>query len=131
MNRLLKLLISLLAVCVPACEAENMRDQGGRAGGVLTLSEAVQLALARGPEVFLAQAEAARAGDALRETRSMNLPQIVTGTGLAYNNGFPLSIEGSAPSIIELGANQSIFSKKNRNLIREAEQGKIASQTGP
>ncbi len=131
MNGLLKVLISLLAVCASGLALENMDQQAARPGGVLTLSEAVHLALARGPEVYLAQAEAARAGEALRETRSMNLPQIVTGTGLAYNNGFPLSIEGSAPSIIQLGLSQSIFSKKNKNLIREAEQGKIAGQAGP
>lgn len=55
----------------------------------------------------------------------------MTGTGLAYNNGFPLSIEGSAPSIIQLGLSQAVLSKKNKNLIREAEEGSNASQAGP
>jgi outer membrane protein len=131
MNKIARLLIPLLALCVPASAITNMGQEPGRPGGVLTLREAIRLALAHAPEVQLAQAEAARAGEALRETRSANLPQIVTGTGLAYNNGFPLSIEGSAPSIIQLGLSQAILSKKNKNLTREAEAESTASQAGP
>lgn len=103
---------------------------GQGAGGVLTLREAVRMAVARGPEVFLAQAEAARAREAAREARSANLPQVMAGTGLAYNNGFPLSIEGAAPSIIQFGVSQSIFSRKNSSLILEAERGTTAADAG-
>jgi outer membrane protein len=131
MNRLAWLLIPLLALCAPASAITNMGQESGGPGGVLTLRDAVRLALARAPEVHLAQAETAKAGEALREARSANLPQIATGTGLAYNNGFPLSIEGSAPSIIQLGLSQPILSKKNKNLTREAEEESNASQTRP
>jgi outer membrane protein TolC len=86
------------------------------------------MALVRSPEALIAEAQALRAREAARESRSLNLPQVVTGTGLAYNNGFPLSIEGAAPSIVQLGAAQPIFSKKNSNLIREAEASAKASQ---
>jgi outer membrane protein len=116
--------------CFPASAWDHSWQQAAGRESVLTLREAVRLALARGPEVFLAQAEAARAIEALRETRATNLPQIMTGTGLAYNNGFPLSIEGAAPSIVQLGLSQSIFSKKNKNLILEAEKGSLAGQAG-
>ncbi len=118
------------AFSLAAAALSQAGQEAAGVAGVLTLREAVRLALARGPEVFLAQTESARAAEALRETRSTNLPQIMTGTGLAYNNGFPLSIEGAAPSIIQLGVNQSIFSKKNKNLILEAESGSLASQAG-
>jgi outer membrane protein len=96
----------------------------------MTLQEAVHLALARSPEVLMAEAQHKRAFDAVREIRSLNLPQVSTGSGLAYNNGFPLSIEGSAPSIIEVVATQSIFSKTNNNLIREAKESSEASKLG-
>ena len=89
---------------------------------VLTIQEAVQMALARSPEILLAEAQKIRAGEAVRESRSLNQPQIYTGSGLAYNNGMPLSIEGAAPSIIQIRMSKSIFSKKNNNLIREAEE---------
>jgi outer membrane protein len=94
----------------------------------LTIQEAVQMTLSHSPEIMLAKAQAARAGEAERESRSLNRPQVIIGTGLAYNNGFPLSIEGAAPSIFQVGAVQSIFSKKNSNLIREAEESAKAGQ---
>jgi outer membrane protein TolC len=94
----------------------------------LTLQEAVRMTLSRAPEVLVAEAQAIRAKEALRENRALNRPRIFSGTGLAYNNGFPLSIEGSAPSIIHIYANQAIFSKNNANLIREAEESRKAGQ---
>jgi outer membrane protein len=96
----------------------------------LTIQEAVRMALAHSPEALLAKVQSFRAQEALRETRSLSLPQVVTGTGLAYNNGFPLSIEGSAPSIFEVGMSQSILSKTNRSLVREAEESGKASKFG-
>jgi outer membrane protein len=105
-------------------------QEASGAGDRLTLRDAIRLALARGPEVFLAQAQIARAREAVREARSSELPQVTTGTGLAYNNGFPLSIEGAAPSIIQLGISQPLFSKKNRSLVVEAEQGSLATEAG-
>ncbi len=123
-------IILLLTIPGFAAASPALGQQSGNAANLLTLQEAVRLALARAPEVSIAQAQAAKAGQALRETRSLGLPQVVTGTGLAYNNGFPLSIEGSAPSIIQVGVNQSILSKKNKNLLREAEEGANASRAG-
>jgi outer membrane protein len=96
----------------------------------LTLQEAVQMTLARSPDVLLAEARSLRAGEAVRESRSLNRPQVVTGTGLAYNNGYPLSMEGAAPSIFQISASQAIFSKKNNNLIREAEEAGKATRFG-
>jgi outer membrane protein len=97
---------------------------------VLTVQQAIRMTLARAPEISLAQAQAIRAAEALRETRSLNLPQVVTGSGLAYNNGFPLSIEGSAPSIVQIAMSQSILSKKNKALVHEAEESSKAAQLG-
>ncbi len=130
MNKLLALIVVFPAFFSPGTVLTTTAQETGRPGNVLTLREVVRLALARAPEVYLAQAEATRAGEALREIKSLNLPQIVTGTGLAYNNGFPLSIEGSAPSIIQLGLSQEVLSKKNKSLIREAEEGTNASRAG-
>jgi outer membrane protein len=94
----------------------------------LTIQEAVQMTLSRSPEILLAEAQAVRTREAERESRSLSRPQVAIGTGLAYNNGFPLSIEGAAPSIFQVGAVQSILSKKNANLIHEAEESAKAGQ---
>ena len=94
----------------------------------LTVQEAVRLTLSRSPEVLIAEAQAARAREALRENHS-SMPRIFAGTGLAYNNGFPLSIEGAAPSIFQVSASQPVFSKTNANLIREAQESGKAGQS--
>jgi outer membrane protein len=133
MNKLIKTLF-ILAACgffaakfIAAADADRSSQSGIR---VLTMQEAVKMTLERAPEALIAEAQAVRAREALRESRSLNLPQVVTGTGLAYNNGFPLSIEGAAPSIFQVGAVKPILSKKNNNLIREAEQSAKAGQIG-
>jgi outer membrane protein len=96
----------------------------------LTVQEAVRMTLARSPEVLLAEARADRAREAVRENRSLNLPNVYTGTGLAYNNGYPLSMEGAAPSIFQVSASQPLLSRKYPNLIREAEESNKASRFG-
>ncbi|MBN2318649.1 MAG: TolC family protein [Acidobacteria bacterium] len=95
---------------------------------ILTIQEAVQMALSRSPEILLAEAQTIRAREAVRESRSLNRPQVFAGSGLAYNNGMPLSIEGAAPSIFQIQMSQSILSKKNNNLIRESEEAGKASR---
>jgi outer membrane protein len=94
----------------------------------MTVQEAVRMTLSHSPEALVAEAQDARARAALRESRTANLPRFYAGSGLAYNNGFPLSIEGAAPSIFQITANKPIFSKTNNNLIREAEESGKASQ---
>src|SRR5512143_3936584 len=118
MNRAAAIICVLLVCRAPVAGGSEAADPAA-----LTLADTLRRILARAPEVALARAQADRALEAVREARSANLPQVVTGTGLAYNNGFPLSIEGAAPSIVQFGVTQSIFSKKNKNLILEAENG--------
>jgi outer membrane protein len=108
-----------------ACGMPDPATQGN--SRTLTLQEAVQMTLAHSPELLMAEAQAIRSGEAVRESRSANRPQVYAGSGLAYNNGMPLSVEGAAPSVFKVEAYQSIFSKKNKNLIRESEEaGKAA-----
>ncbi len=125
MNQFFAVLCVVFSLCSPVWAVSDPQQ-----ARVLTLQEAVQLALAHSPDVLLAKVQAAQAREALQETRSLNQPQVTVGTGLAYNNGFPLSIEGAAPSIVQFAASQSLLSKKNRNLIREAEQTRKASEIG-
>jgi len=127
--RLFTVIFTLLYPCAGIAFAS---DPSGMApeSRKLTVQEAVQMTLSRSPDVLLAEARTIRAAEALRESRSLKKPQLVTGTGLAYNNGYPLSMEGAAPSIFQIGASQSIFSKRNNNLIREAEESGKASRLG-
>jgi outer membrane protein len=134
MNKLMRILLFISAVCLnflgtlPASESSD--SNLGPEIRTLSLQEAVRMALSRSPEVLLAKAQALRAREALRESRALNQPHVYAGTGLAYNNGFPLSIEGSAPSIFQVNASKSFLSKKNSNLIREAEESSKAGKFG-
>jgi outer membrane protein len=123
-------MLFLVLVCWVPMRAPDAQAQEAAAPVTLTLQEVLRRAVQRAPEIALAHAQAERAVQAVRETRSANLPQVVTGTGLAYNNGFPLSIEGSAPSLFQVGFSQSILSRRNKNLILEAERSSDASRIG-
>jgi outer membrane protein len=134
MNKPTRILLLLSAICLglaetlPAIESDGANPQSEVR--TLTVQEAARMTLSRSPEVLLAEAQALRSREALRESRALNKPRLSVGTGLAYNNGFPLSIEGSAPSIFQVNASQPFLSKKNANLIREAEESNNAGQFG-
>jgi len=133
MTKLARTPILVFAACMILAGMLSAAEQGGSSQSevrTLTVQEAVRLTLSRSPEVLVAEAQAARAREALRESRSSNQPRLFAGSGLAYNNGFPLSIEGSAPSIFRVSASQPVFSKTNANLIREAEESGKAGQLG-
>src|SRR3990172_1866718 len=111
------LLLGLICCFTPAAASRPDQQAPSASTGTFTLQEAIRLAVSRAPEVAMADSEVMRAGEALREIRGSNRPQVVAGTGLAYNNGFPLSIEGSAPSAFQIGLSQPLFSRRNKNLI--------------
>ena len=131
MNTIIRLSSILFLLTVAGAGAafpsENSEKSPSGEARILTIKETVRMALSRSPEILLAEAQTIRADEAVRESRSLNRPQVFAGSGLAYNNGMPLSIEGAAPSIFQVRMSQSILSKKNNNLIRESEQAGKAS----
>ncbi|MDM7994877.1 MAG: TolC family protein [Acidobacteriota bacterium] len=134
MNILMKILLMPSAICWILAGVLSASEPAGSDSGnetrALTVQEAVRMAVSRAPEVLIAEAQAIRSTEALRESRSLNRPQVYAGTGLAYNNGFPLSIEGSAPSIFQVNASQPFLSKRNANLTREAAESEKAGRFG-
>src|SRR5580693_10267933 len=67
----------------------------------LTLKQAVDRALAQNPEIVEARMDELRATLGIRYAQSPFTPRVDVGSGAAYTNGFPLSIEGSAPAIFQ------------------------------
>lgn len=129
MSRMNAWMIAGLLACMPTRSAPAAPvTEAGAENLQLELQQVLRMTLDRAPEVLLAQAQAERSREAVREVRSLNQPQAALGTGLAYNNGYPLSMEGSAPSIFQFGVSQSLFSKKNKMLIQEAEENHKANQ---
>ena len=86
----------------------------------LTLAEAVALAMKNNRAVLLAQTGVSLAGAAHREAQSAFRPSIFLGSGLAATKGFPLSIEGSAPSIFQVQTQMALVNNSLRSQEREA-----------
>ena len=89
---------------------------------VLTLKQAVDRALAQNPEALMARLDQLKAAAAIRVTKDPFVPRLTVGSGLAYNNGFPLSIEGSAPAAFEARANAYIFNRPQTYAIAQAKE---------
>lgn len=77
----------------------------------LTLRDAVELALKQNPEILLARFDELKAQQAIRQAKDPFYTKIIAGSGLAYTYGFPMSIEGSAPSIVQAKAVQTLFDR--------------------
>ncbi len=101
-------IVFLLSLCLPAFSEE------------ITLKRAVELALNHSTTMAVANADEKRAQQGYYEARNMYLPQMTLGSGIAYSNGFPLSIEGSAPSIININSSQYLFNAAGRDYLKAA-----------
>ncbi len=89
----------------------------------LTLKQAVDRALEQSPDLLIARYDEVRAQLMIREARDPFFPKLVLGSGLAYSSGFPLSIEGSSPSIVRADATQALFNRE-----RSYEVAKVREQ---
>jgi len=86
----------------------------------LPLKRAVELALTHSTTTGIASADVQRASSAYRESRNNYVPQLVVGSGLGKSWGFPLSLEGSAPSIVNLNAQSALFNPALQQFVRAA-----------
>lgn len=77
-----------------------------------------------------AAAENLRAQAAVREARNMFLPQLVVGSGLGKSFGFPLTIEGAAPSIFNVNYQSYLYNPAQREYIRSAQAEANATDAG-
>lgn len=86
----------------------------------VTFRQAVELALQHSGLMAMASADEIRAREGYLEARDMFLPQLTVGSGLAWTYGFPLSIEGSAPSIVNVNAQNYLFNPAQHEFVRAA-----------
>jgi outer membrane protein TolC len=86
----------------------------------LPLKRAVELALSHATATGIASADAQRAFSAYRESRNNYVPQLVLGSGLGKSWGFPLSLEGSAPSIVNVNAQSALFNPALQQFVHAA-----------
>ncbi len=88
----------------------------------MTLRQAVETALKQNPDIALARLDEEKARQAVRLAKDPFVPRIVVGSGLAYSNGFPMSIEGSAPSVIQANAQQFLFNRPQSYAVAQAKE---------
>ncbi len=86
----------------------------------LPFRRAIELAVQHSAGMAIAAAEQMRAQQSYQEARSLFYPQMTVGSGLAATWGFPLSIEGSAPSIIRFNSQQYLINAAQKEFIRAA-----------
>ena len=88
----------------------------------MTLRQAVTLAVQQNPDVALARLDEETARLAVRIAKDPFTPRVTMGSGLAYSSGFPMSIEGSAPSIVQARASQFIFNRQQSYTVAQAKE---------
>jgi outer membrane protein len=77
----------------------------------LTLRQALDIALKQNPDVILARLDQQRARAQVTIAKDPFLPKLFAGSGIAWTNGFPMSIDGNAPAIVQAKAPMAIFDR--------------------
>ena len=102
--------------------APASRAQESAISRKLTLKEAVTLAVANSRDLALARLQYGVMQRQIGVARSAFLPNLYTGTGVAYTSGFPLLEGGGAPAIFSLSYTQQIFNPPLKGEQHAAEQ---------
>jgi len=100
----------------------SIRAQEALPARKLTLKDAVNLAVANSRDIALARLQYGVMQRQIGVAHSVFLPNIYTGTGVAYTSGFPLLEGGGAPAIFTLSYSQQIFNPPLKGEQRAAEQ---------
>jgi outer membrane protein TolC len=88
----------------------------------MTLKQAVETALKQNPDITLARLDEEKLRQGVRVAKDPFTPRLVIGSGLAYSNGFPMSIEGSAPSVVQAHIVEDIFNRQQSLAIAQAKE---------
>src|ERR1700685_1916418 len=84
----------------------------------LTMKHAVELALQHASGIGVAAADEQHASASYRELRNSYIPQLNAGAGIGWSDGFPLSLEGAAPSLFNVTAQSAFLNPALRDFIR-------------
>jgi outer membrane protein TolC len=86
----------------------------------IPLKRVVELALSHATGAGIAAADEQHAAAAFRDLRNSYIPQLMTGAGLGYSHGFPLSLEGSAPALFNITAQSALLNPSLRKFVQAA-----------
>lgn len=84
------------------------------------LKRVVELALTHASGAAIAAADQQRADAGYTEVRNNYIPQVNAGAGLGYSYGFPLGLEGSAPSLFNINTQSALLNPSLRDFVHAA-----------
>jgi len=84
------------------------------------LKKVVELALVHSTTMESSHIDEQRAFASYLEARNQYLPQLTVGSGLGKSYGYPLTLEGSAPSIVNTTAQFALINPSLRDFVRAA-----------
>jgi outer membrane protein TolC len=84
------------------------------------LKRIVELALTHATGAAIAAADEQHAAASVRELHDSYIPQIATGAGLGYSFGFPLALEGTAPSLFNITTQSALLNPALRDFLGAA-----------
>jgi outer membrane protein TolC len=86
----------------------------------LPFRRAIELALQHSSGLAAAIADRERAQHSVEEQKYQFIPQLIAGSGLAATYGFPMSIEGAAPTAFSVNTQSMLFNPGQMDFIRSA-----------
>ncbi len=87
----------------------------------VSLHRAVELALKHATGAGIATADEQHASAGYRELRNNYIPLLNAGAGIGWSDGFPLSLEGAAPSLFNVTAQSTLINLALKDFIGAAE----------
>jgi outer membrane protein TolC len=86
----------------------------------LSFRKVVELSLEHSGVMGMATLGQLRARKTYEEARANYIPQFTIGSGLGYSYGFPLTLEGSAPSVVNFTSSQALFNPGLQQFMKAA-----------
>ncbi len=86
----------------------------------VSFKRVVELALSHATSAAISAADEQHAAASYRELHDNYIPQVSTGAGLGYSYGFPLALEGSAPSLFNITTQSALLNPSLRDFVRAA-----------
>ena len=94
----------------------------------LTLRDALDIALKQNPDVVLARLDQQRARAQVTIEKDPFVPKVFAGSGAAYTNGFPMSIDGNAPAVLQAKTQMAIFDRPQSLRAAQANEAARGSE---
>lgn len=94
----------------------------------LPLERAIRLALAHSTSSAIADADVQHAFASYQELHDNYLPELFAGSGLGWTYGYPLTIDGSPPALVNVIARNTVFNPAQRQFLNAAKTDWLATQ---